>query len=357
MWRKTNSMNSIKDLLLQTAKKGASDLHLIVGYEPMTRVDGRLQVLPETSVITRESSEKYVFELLTPEQKDIFLANREFDFSFSIKEANFRIIIIYERGTIALAARLIPQKIRSIDELGLPGICHQLTKLRQGFILVTGPTGHGKSTSLAAMINEINLSRETHIITIEDPIEYIYPKAKGIISQREMRLDTHSWDSALRSALREDIDVVLVGEMRDFETIASALTIAETGHLVFATLHTNSAAQSIDRIVDVFPSSQQPQIRLQLAANLEAILSQRLIPQIAGGRIPAVEVLLATLAVRSTIREGKTHLIDNIIQTSKDLGMETLEGSLAHLVKLGKVSMEVASNYAVKPEELFRLVK
>lgn len=350
-------MNSIKDLLLITFQKGASDLHLVVGYEPTIRVDGRLQIIADTQILSSEVTEKYVFELLTPEQKDIFLANREFDFSFSIPQANFRVNIYYEKGTIALAARLIPQKIRTVEELGLPSICHQITKLRQGFILVTGPTGHGKSTSLAAMINEINLARESHIITIEDPIEYIYPKAKGIVSQREMRLDTHSWDSALRSALREDIDVVLVGEMRDFETIASALTIAETGHLVFATLHTNSAAQSIDRIVDVFPSAQQPQIRLQLAANLEAILSQRLIPQIAGGRIPAVEVLLGTSAVRSTIREGKTHLIDNIIQTSKDMGMETLEGSLAHLVKTGKISMEVASNYALRPEELFRLVK
>lgn len=350
-------MNSIKDLLSLTVQKGASDLHLVVGYEPTIRVDGSLQILAQTSILTSEESEKFVFEILTPEQKDIFLANREFDFSFSIPSANFRINIYYEKGTIALAARLIPAKIRTVEELGLPTICHQLAKLRQGFILVTGPTGHGKSTTQAAMINEINLARDAHIITIEDPIEYIYPKSKGLVSQREMRLDTHSWDMALRSALREDIDVVLIGEMRDFETIASALTIAETGHLVFATLHTNSASQSVDRIVDVFPASQQPQVRLQLAANLEAILSQRLIPQIAGGRIPAVEILLGTSAVRSTIREGKTHLIDNIIQTSKDLGMETLEGSLATLIKTGKVSMEIASNYALKPEELFRLVK
>ncbi|MBI2029457.1 PilT/PilU family type 4a pilus ATPase [Candidatus Gottesmanbacteria bacterium] len=350
-------MDSVKNLLALTSQKGASDLHLVVGYKPTLRIDGVLQPVSEAGVLAAEVTEKYVFEILSPDQKDIFLANREFDFSYSISGANFRVNVYFEKGSIALAARLIPEKIRTVEELGLPQICHQLTKLRQGFILVTGPTGHGKSTSLASMLNEINMARDAHIITIEDPIEYIYPKSKGLVSQREMRLDTHSWDGALRSALREDIDVVLIGEMRDFETIASALTIAETGHLVFATLHTNSSAQSIDRIVDVFPSVQQPQIRMQLAANLEAILSQRLLPKIGGGRIPAVEVLLGTSAVRSTIREGKSHLIDNIIQTSKDLGMETLEGSLATLVKEGKVSMEVASNYALKPEELFRLVK
>lgn len=345
------------ELFELTAKRGASDLHMLVGYAPTIRVDGKLLELVDVGILTTEANQELILAILNNEQKDIFLANREIDFSFSSSSSHFRVNIYYQRGSIALAARLIPSKIKTVEELSLPPICHSFAKLRQGFILVTGPTGHGKSTTLAAMIQEINENRDGHIITIEDPIEYVYPKARGIVSQREMRLDTHSWEMALRSALREDIDVVLIGEMRDYETIASALTIAETGHLVFATLHTNSAAQSIDRIVDVFPPNQQNQIRLQLASNLEGILSQRLVPQISGGRVPAVEILLGTGAVKNTIREGKTHLIDNIIQTSKDIGMETLEGSLARLVKGGKVSLEVASNYALRPEELFRLVK
>ncbi|MCL5970501.1 MAG: PilT/PilU family type 4a pilus ATPase [Patescibacteria group bacterium] len=348
---------TIQELFELTTRREASDLHLVVGYQPAIRVDGSLKVVAETEVLTTEAIEQMVFSVLSPEQKDIFLANRELDFSLPTRASYFRVNVYYQRGSIALSARLIPSKIRTIEELNLPKLCHNFAKLRQGFILVTGPTGHGKSTTLAAIINEINQSRQAHIITIEDPIEYIYPKAMGIVSQREMRQDTHSWEMALRSALREDIDVVLIGEMRDYETVASALTIAETGHLVFATLHTNSAAQTVDRIVDVFPANQQQQIRLQLAANLEVILSQRLIPEITGGRLPAMEVLLGTSAVKNTIREGKTHLIDNIIQTSKDIGMETLEGSLGMLVKSGKVSLETAVNYALKPDELYRSVK
>lgn len=348
---------NIEELFEITARREASDLHLVVGYPPTIRIDGSLKIASDTAVMTIDEIEQLVFSILTPEQKEVFLANRELDFSFSTRVAYFRVNVYYQRGSIALAARLIPSKIRTVEELNLPKICHTFAKLRQGFILVTGPTGQGKSTTLAAIINEINQSREAHIITIEDPIEYMYPKAKGIVSQREMRLDTHSWEIALRSALREDIDVVLIGEMRDYETIASALTIAETGHLVFTTLHTNSAAQTVDRIVDVFPANQQQQIRLQLGANLEGILSERLVPQIAGGRLPAVEILLGTSAVKNIIREGKTHLIDNIIQTSKDIGMETLEGSLGTLVKSGKVSLDVAINYALRPEELYRSVK
>lgn len=347
----------IQELLEITYKRGASDLHILVGYNPVIRIDGKLYTLTEQPVITTDLVSQLVFSLLSSEQKDIFLANRELDFSYSSRSAHFRVNIYYQKGSIALAARLIPAKIRTVEELNLPKICHTFTSLRQGFILVTGPTGHGKSTTLAAMIQEINQNREAHIVTIEDPIEYIYPKARGIVSQREMRLDTHSWEMALRSVLREDIDVVLIGEMRDYETIAAALTIAETGHLVFATLHTNSASQSIDRIVDVFPASQQTQIRLQLALTLEGIISQRLLPAIAGGRIPAVEILLGTDAVKTTIREGKTHLVDNIVQTSKELGMETLEGSLAWLVKSGKITLDIASEFAIRPEQLLRLVK
>lgn len=348
---------NIEELLELTYQKEASDLHLLVGYHPSIRINGKLFVINDMPLITQDLSEQLIFSLLTAEQKETFLANRELDFSYSSRSAHFRVNIYYQRGSIALAARLIPAKIKTIDELHLPKICHNFTSLKQGFILVTGPTGHGKTTTLAAMIQEINENHDSHIVTIEDPIEYVFPKGRGIISQREMGLDTHSWDRALRSALREDIDVVLVGEMRDYETIASALTIAETGHLVFATLHTNSAAQSIDRIVDVFPANQQTQVRLQLALTLEAIISQRLVPTIEGVRIPAVEILLGIDAVKTNIREGKTHLINNIIQTSKELGMESLEGSLANLIKSGKITLETGQEFTLRPDQLIRLIK
>jgi twitching motility protein PilT len=242
-------------------------------------------------------------------------------------------------------------------ELGLPKICHDVANLKQGFVLVTGPTGQGKSTTLAAILEEINQTRRVHVVTIEDPIEYVYSSAKAIVSQREVHNDTHSWDIALRSVLREDPDVVLIGEMRDFETIAAALTIAETGHLVFATLHTNSAAQTIDRIVDVFPENQQPQVRLQLSNNLEAVLSQRLVPLNTGGRTVAYEIMLGTSAVKTAIREGRTHMIDNIIMTSAEYGMTTLENVLAGLVKSGKITYETAQAYAARPADITRFVK
>ena len=251
---------------------------------------------------------------------------------------------------------MIHSNIKTPEQLRLPQIIHTFATLKQGFILVTGPTGHGKSSTLAAIIEEINQTRSDHIVTIEDPIEFIYTPKKSIISQREMKYDTHGWDIALRSALREDPDVVLVGEMRDYETIAAALTIAETGHLVFATLHTNSAAQTIDRIIDVFPEEQQQQVRQQLAGSLEAVISQRLIPAIPAGRIPATEILLATSAVRNLIREGKSHQIDNVIQTSGAIGMMTLENSLVSWVRAGAITLEMAKTYALRPGEVERLV-
>lgn len=347
----------INELLEETSKRGASDLHLVVGNQPTLRIDGELFPLKEKPTLTTEDTERLIFSILTPEQKELFLANKELDFSFATPLARFRINVYFQRGGMAVAFRLIPLRIRTIDELNLPQICHTFGSLRQGFILVTGPTGHGKSTTLAAIINEINQSRPCHIVTIEDPIEYVYPRGKSIISQREMHLDTHSWEVALRSCLREDPDVVLIGEMRDYETIAAALTIAETGHLVFATLHTNSAAQTVDRIVDVFPEHAKSQVRMQFSSTLEGILSERLLPAIEGGRIPACEVLVATAAVRTTIREGKTHLIDNIIQTSAELGMISLEGTLARLVKAGKITTGVAENFALRLEELGRLLR
>ena len=241
--------------------------------------------------------------------------------------------------------------------MGLPAICKQIVTMKQGFVLVTGPTGHGKSTTLASIIEEINRTRPVHIITIEDPVEYVYSSAKAIVSQREMKSDTHSWDMALRSILREDPNVVLVGEMRDFETISQALTIAETGHLVLATLHTNSASQTVDRIIDVFPENQQAQARIQLSATLEVVVSQRLVPKIDGGRVAAFEVMISTNAIRTAIRESRSHMIDNIIMTSAEYGMSTLEASLAELVRKNLISEETALGYALRPADLARFLK
>jgi twitching motility protein PilT len=335
----------------------ASDLHLIAGYPPMFRISGGLSPVEGTQILSGDDIRDLVYQTLSDVQKELFLTNKEIDFSVATAGGRFRTNVYYQKGSMAADFRLIPATIRSIDQLGLPSICHEFAKLRQGFILVTGPTGHGKSTTLAAMINKINETKAHHIVTIEDPIEYVYPKAMSIISQREMHQDTHSWNVALRSVLREDPDVVLVGEMRDLETIQAAITIAETGHLVFATLHTNSAAQTIDRIVDVFPENQQLQVRQQLAQVVEGVLSQRLVPAIGGGRVAIAEIMTGTPAIRTTIRDGKTHLIDNIIQTSAELGMMTLETALANGVKAGKISVDVATSYAVRPEELGRILK
>jgi twitching motility protein PilT len=347
----------IEALFSEALRVSASDLHLVVGYLPILRVAGKLTPIPGTNPLTPADTEALIFPTLTAEAKDIFLTNKEIDYSVPFGKNRFRANVYFQKESIAADFRLIPDKIQSIEELGLPSICREFVKLRQGFVLITGPTGQGKSTTLASIINTINQTRSVHVVTIEDPIEYVYPQGLSVISQREMHQDTHSWAVALRSVLREDPDVVLIGEMRDFETIQAALTIAETGHLVFATLHTNSAAQTIDRIVDVFPDYQQVQIRLQLSAVIEGVLSQRLIPAIAGGRIPVAEIMTATPAIKTTIRDGKTHLIDNIIQTSAELGMMTLEGALARAVSAGKISVEVALSYALQPEELNRLLK
>ena len=347
----------LNELFTEATRLDASDIHLIAGYPPMLRLHGALVPLAGAAKLTQPETEQIILSSFNQEQKDIFLTNKEIDFSLAANGARFRSNVYYQKNTIAADFRLISEKIRSIDALGLPAICHEFAKLRQGFVLVTGPTGHGKSTTLAAMIASINATKPCHILTIEDPIEYIYPQGLAVISQREMHQDTHSWSVALRSALREDPDVVLIGEMRDLETIGAALTVAETGHLVFATLHTNSAAQTIDRIVDVFPQNQQAQIRLQLSSVLEGVVSQRLVPKIGGGRIAITEILTSTPALRTTIREGKTHLIDNIIQTSAELGMMTLETSLARAVREGLISIEVASSYALRPQELARLLK
>lgn len=352
---------TIQDLLQITVKSNASDLHLLAGVAPTLRIDGMLVPLENQQPLTRQEIEGMVHGILTPEQKELLNANKELDFSVDFQQGQgglgrFRINAYYQRGNLAAAFRFLPPTIRTIEELFLPKILHSFSQMRHGFVLVTGPTGHGKSTTLAAIINEINMTKQSHILTIEDPTEYTYPQGKSVVSQREVGLDTHSWAMALRSALREDPDVVLVGEMRDPETIGAAITIAETGHLVFSTLHTNSASQSIDRMVDAFPPHQQAQIRVQLASTLKGIVSQRLLPRIGGGRVPAVEVLVANAAIATNIREGKTHLIDSVLQTSQDEGMITLEASLAQLVYNGSITLETAKSYALHQDELFRMV-
>ncbi|MGH7245965.1 MAG: type IV pilus twitching motility protein PilT [Candidatus Levyibacteriota bacterium] len=352
----------LQQLLLLTIKNNASDLHLIPDIPPTIRIDGVLSYLANFQALSPQSVESLIFSVLKQEQKDMLLANKELDFSMSFgtsteQMGRFRVNAYFQRGLLCAAFRFLPKTIKSVEELHLPKICHSFASARQGFILITGPTGQGKSTTLAALINEINMTRSAHILTIEDPIEYIYPQGKGIFSQREMQLDTTSWTMALRSALREDPDVVLIGEMRDADTMAAAMTIAETGHLVFSTLHTNSAAQTIDRIIDSFPAYQQSQVRNQLAFTLRGIISQRLLPQINGGRIPAVEVLIGNSAIASNIRDGKTHLIDSIIQTSQEIGMITLDSSLSQLVLSGAVSLDIAKAYSLHPDELLHLVK
>jgi len=349
---------NIKNLLQLTVDRKASDLHIIPGIPPHIRIEGVLSPIPHEANLTPEVIETMITEILNSEQIERLNVNKELDFSLSFdNKARFRVNAYTQKGKYAVAFRQIPILVPELENLSLPNILHQFTGLRQGFILVTGPTGHGKSTTLAAMLNEINKNRSEHIVTIEDPIEFVFKPEKSIISQREMGTDTHSWQVALRSALREDPDVVLVGEMRDYDTISSAITVAETGHLVFSTLHTNSAAQTIDRIVDVFPDEQQDQIRLQLSNVIEAVFSMRLIPSTSGKRVVAYEVMLGTSAIKHSIREGKTHQIDNIIQTSTEIGMKTLEMSLAELVNNGTVTLETAQNFSVRPEELQRLVR
>lgn len=348
---------NIDQLLDLVIERKASDIHINVGYPVMVRVDGTLIPVCE-DIVTEDNVGELILPVLDDDKRDRLEVNREVDLGYSHQgKARFRINAYFQKQTMAAAMRLIPSKIKTIDELGLPPIYHQLCKLGQGLILVTGPTGHGKTTTLAAIIQEINMTRPVHILTIEDPVEYIFEPAKALVSQREIQDDTHSWEIALKSAMREDPNVVLVGEMRDFETISATITLAETGHLVFATLHTNSASQSIDRMIDVFPENQQSQVRAQLANVLEAVIAQRLVPLDGGGRRAASEILLANPAVRNLIREAKTHQVDNVIRTSADIGMVSLEQALVKMVRDGVITMEKAMSYAVRPEEVVRLLK
>jgi twitching motility protein PilT len=348
----------IELLLEEVIKRRASDLHLQVGLPPMLRVDGSLIPVSGADILTEETVEALVFAILDEDQKQILIKDKEFDFSFAFGDlGRFRVNAFHERGNIAAALRLIPNELLSIDQLQLPPIMSKFADFPRGLVLVTGPTGSGKSTSLAAVIDKINTEKAVHILTIEDPIEFTHKSKKSVVVQREVHYDTFSFTAALRSALRQDPDVVLVGEMRDLETIASAITIAETGHLVFATLHTNSAAQSIDRMIDVFPAHQQPQIRAQLSNILMAVCSQRLVPSIGGGRVVAAEILVATPAVRNIIREGKTHQLDAVIQTGAEYGMQSMDKTLVNLIHSGVVTYEEAKNFAVDIEELDRLMR
>ncbi len=348
----------IEVLLDEVIKKKASDLHIQVGLPPMLRVDGSLTPVTGADALDEEAVETLIFSILDEDQKQILIKDKEFDFSFAFGDlGRFRVNAFHERGNMAAALRLIPNEILSIEQLGLPAIANKFAEFPRGLVLVTGPTGSGKSTSLAAMLDKINNEESKHIITIEDPIEFTHKSKKSVIVQREVHYDTYSFSAALRSALREDPDVVLIGEMRDLETIASAITIAETGHLVFATLHTNSASQSIDRMIDVFPPHQQPQIRAQLANILMAIVSQRLIPTIGGGRVAAAEVLVATPAVRNIIREGKAHQLEAVIQTGAEFGMQSMDKQLVELIHAGTITYDEARNFAVDLEELDRLMR
>ncbi len=354
----TNPKEEIQMLLNEVVLRGASDLHISVGRKPELRIDGSLVTLKEANVITKSDGDEIVSLILNQEQKRKFLEEKELDFSYSADGiGRFRVNVFVQRGNFSAALRLIPNKIRTLDELNHPVVLHDMLKVSQGFFLVVGPSGQGKSTTLAAMIDEINKQRKDHIITIEDPIEYLFEDIKSVVDQREVGNDTNSFQNALKSILRQDPDVIMVGEMRDSETISAAITAAETGHLVFSTLHTNNASQTIDRIIDSFPPSQQNQIKAQLAGTLLGVLSKRLIPKIGGGRVAAYELLIANSAVRNLIREGKTHQIDLVIDTSAESGMLSLNKSLAYLVKEGQITMEDAEIHSLNPSELKMLIK
>jgi len=341
----------IKELLAMAVANKASDLHLSVSGLPKLRVNGELVDVSNFDISNPKLMTEMILSILSVEQTKRFEAEKELDFSLTSDDARYRVNMYYQRGEVSCALRVVPSEIPTFKALNIPDIFNNFAEYKQGFILLTGPTGHGKSTTVASVLNKINSDRRAHIVTIEDPIEYIIQPKQSIISQRELGNDTLGFAPALKSVLRQDPNVVFVGEMRDLETITSALTIAETGHLVFSTLHTNSASQTVDRIIDVFPEGAKEQIKVQLASVITAIVSQRLIPTIDGGRVPAFEILLATPAVKNSIREGKSFMLDNVIQTSSEMGMVGLETSLARLVHQGIVSEEVALSYSLRPSE------
>lgn len=347
----------LEELLLLTAQQGATDLHISPGHYPIIRVDGRMVMLTNYSVLDTEIAQGLVFALLGEEKKNRFLSEKELDFSFEIPGKNrFRVNAYQAKGGFAASLRLIPNEVKTVEELRLPPIVKIFSKLSQGFVLVVGPNGHGKSTTLASLIDLINKERAEKIVTIEDPIEYIFSPDKSIIDQREVYQDTFSFHKALRSTYRQNVNVLMVGEMRDYETMSAAVTAAETGHLVFASLHTNSASQTVERILNSFPPNQESQIRNQLANTISGVISQRLIPRIKGGLVPAVEVMIATPAIRTLIRDNRPRQMDMVIETSQDIGMLSLDRSLADLVRRKEISWERAEFYSQNLNELKNLV-
>lgn len=348
----------LKNLLLLVGQQKASDLHLVVGRYPTLRIDGKLQPLADEKVLTPEMTRAFSEVLLTPEHKEELMATGQVDFSYSLEDrARFRTNIFFQKGHVSITMRFVMDRLRNLEELNLPVGLYDFTKYSQGLVLVTGPVGHGKSTTLAALIDYINHNEQKHILTIEDPIEFVYAQDRCIINQREIGRDAKKFPDALRAVFREDANVVLLGELRDLETIATAMTAAETGHLIFATLHTNDSAQTIDRIIDVFPSNQQNQMRSQLASVLIGVISQRLLPKVGGGRVPAVEIMVKNHAVENLIRENKTHQIDSVIETSLKDGMVSLDRALAQLIQLGQVDVNHALAYAKNRDYLELILK
>lgn len=349
----------LNSILEEMVKQGASDLLFAVNKYPIFRIDNRLVPFTQFDVLTPEISQNLCFAMISEDQKKFLIQQKNIDLSYSLNEkARFRVNIFMQRGSYSSALRLIPSKIPTMEFLNIPPIVHEFTlRATQGFFLVVGPSGHGKSTALASMIDEINHNRTEHIITIEDPIEYLYSPDRSVIDQREIGADAVSFSDALRASFRQDPNVIMVGEMRDPETISTAITAAETGHLVFSTLHTNNASQTIDRMIDTFPPSQQSQIRAQLASSLIGVLSRRLMPQIGGGRIGAYELLIANSAIRNLIRENKTHQLDLVIETSGEEGMISLNRSLVELVRKNKITIDQAEQYSLNPTELRLLLK
>lgn len=343
------------ELLDTVIKDGGSDLHIFSGGSPILRVAGTLVTVSKYPVLTNEETEAMLKSIVPPDRWNSFLENQSIDISYSHKgDARFRINGYRAQGSTALALRLVPRDIHTFAELNLPSILEVFTQREQGFFLVVGPVGQGKSTTLAAMIDRINDSRAEHILTIEDPVEYLFTPKKSLIHQREVHIDTPDFHTALQGSFREDVDVIMVGEMRDYETISSAVTAAETGHLVFSTLHTNNAAQTIDRIIDMFPAEQQSQVRVQLAGSLIGVFSQRLVPRVSGGLIPAYELLINNNAISTLIRDARTHEISAVIQTSSQEGMIDMDRSLAELVKRGEVTVEHAYEHSMDPKTFER---
>ena len=350
---------SIDALLERMVARNASDLHVTVGTPPAMRVHGALERYQDVPDLSPDDTHQMLYRILSTEQQKLLEINRQIDFAHSIPGlARFRVNVFFQRGTLGAAFRLIPADIKTLEELGLPTTLHALTEKPRGLVLVTGPTGSGKSTTLAALIDEINRKRSEHILTIEDPVEFVHRHKRCIVNQREIGPDASSFAEALRAALREDPDVILLGEMRDLETISTAITAAETGHLVFATLHTQSAPSTVDRIIDAFPAAQQEQVRVQLAATLQGICTQALLPTPGGtGRVPALEILFPDDAVRNLIRQGKVEQVYSVMQTSTAKGMQTMEQSLADLVIRKVITLEDALSRSSRPEQLFGLLE